>query len=89
MRSTRFAQTCLAAGLALGVIQTTLAQTEFPARLSGHVVLPAQTFISPPADAPVDLQVSGKFTNNSMRNETLGSFEGRSAGRPTGVKLPF
>ena len=89
MHSMRFAKTCLAAGLALGVIQTALAQTEFPARLSGHVVLPAQTFISPPADAPADLQVSGKFTNNAMRNETLGSFEGRSAGRPTGVKLPF
>lgn len=42
-----------------------------------------------PADAPADLRISGKFTNNLVRNETLGSFEGSCAGRPTGVRLPF
>ncbi|PPD13665.1 MAG: glycerophosphodiester phosphodiesterase [Methylobacterium sp.] len=63
--------------------------TEFAAQIAGHVVLPAETFIEPPADAPADLRVSGKFTSGPTRNEALGTAEGRSAGRPTGVKLPF
>lgn len=64
------------------------AQTEHPATLSGHVVIPAMTFVNAPADAPSVLQTSGKFTTNK-RVEELGSIEGLSAGRPTGVKLPF
>lgn len=62
---------------------------EFAARITGHVVLPAETFIEPPADAPTDLRISGKFANGPTRIEAVGSSEGRSAGRPTGVKLPF
>ena len=69
--------------------QFAFAQTEFPATLAGHAVLPAQTFIDPPADAPEDLKISGKFTDGLTRNEKMGTFEGRSAGRPTGVFLPF
>ena len=39
------------------------AQAEpYPATLAGHVIVPAQTFIQPPADAPADLKTSGKFT---------------------------
>lgn len=78
-----------------GVVFTTVlsgalpAQTEFAARLAGHAILPAETFLEMPADAPADLRISGKFTNNLVRNETVGSFEGSSAGRPTGVRLPF
>ncbi len=67
------------------------AQTVVPAysaTLAGHVVMPAQSFIAAPKDAPQDLQVSGKFTNGK-RTEALGSVEGLSAGRPTGVSLPF
>ena len=64
------------------------AQTEHPATLSGHVVIPALTFVNAPADAPSVLQTSGKFTTGK-RVEELGSIEGLSAGRPTGVKLPF
>ncbi|CAN1550471.1 Phytase-like domain containing protein [Rhabdaerophilaceae bacterium] len=65
------------------------AQSEFPATIAGHVVLPAETFIDAPADAPADLKISGKFANGPVRNEVIGSAEGRSAGRPTGVKVPF
>ncbi len=36
---------------------------EFQSRIAGHVVLPAETFIDAPADAPADLRVSGKFAN--------------------------
>ena len=76
-----------AAALILGTFQAH-AQTPFPATLAGHAVLPAQTFIAPPKDAPSDLQISGKFTTG-QRIEAVGSVEGRSAGRPTGVSLPF
>ena len=64
------------------------AQTPYPATLTGHAVLPAKTFIAAPKDAPADLQVSGKFTTG-QRVEAIGTVEGKSAGRPTGVSLPF
>ena len=64
------------------------AQTAFNATLAGHAVLPAQTLIAAPKNAPADLQVSGKFTTG-QRVEKIGSIEGLSAGRPTGVSLPF
>jgi hypothetical protein len=52
------------------------------------VVIPAATFIPAPADAPEDLKISGKFTTGK-RVDAAGTIEGRSRGRPTGVKLPF
>ncbi|MFC7421732.1 esterase-like activity of phytase family protein [Iodobacter arcticus] len=64
------------------------AQTEFPATLAGHIVMPAQSFIATPKNAPVDLKVSGKFTTGK-RVEALGSVPGMSFGRPTGASLPF
>lgn len=64
------------------------AQTAFNATLAGHAVLPASSFVAAPRNAPADLQVSGKFTTG-RRVDTIGSVEGLSAGRPTGVKLPF
>jgi hypothetical protein len=64
------------------------AQTVYPATLSGHAVLPAQTMIPAPKDAPADLQLSGKFTTG-QRVDKIASVEGLSAGRPTGVFLPF
>ncbi|GLS13809.1 esterase-like activity of phytase family protein [Hydrogenophaga electricum] len=64
------------------------AQTAYPATLAGHAILPAKTFIPAPKDAPADLKVSGKFTTG-QRVDAVGSVEGKSAGRPTGVSLPF
>jgi hypothetical protein len=72
---------------ATGALQAQ-AQNAFPATLAGHAVLPAMTLIPAPKDAPADLQVSGKFTTG-QRFEKIGSVEGQSAGRPTGVFLPF
>ena len=74
---------CAASALAQGV-----APQAFPATLAGHAVLPAQSFIAAPQDAPADLQTSGKFTT-PKRVDTLGTVPGQSAGRPTGVSLPF
>ena len=65
------------------------AQQEVPATLAGHIIIPAETYIPAPADAPADLQVSGKFADGPLRVEALGTVVGKSAGRPTGVKLPF
>ena len=64
------------------------AQNAYPATLAGHAVMPALSLISAPKNAPEDLQVSGKFTTG-QRVEKIGSVEGLSAGRPTGVFLPF
>lgn len=65
------------------------ADKEFAATLAGHAILPAESFVQVPDDAPEDLKVSGKFANGPLRIDAIGTSEGKSAGRPTGVKLPF
>ena len=65
-----------------------LAQQELPATLAGHAILPAESFVAAPADAPADLKISGKYTSGK-RVEALGTVMGKSAERDTGVKLPF
>src|SRR6188768_4561226 len=69
---------------------TALAQNEgeFPAKLAGHLVMPAATFIDAPADAPADLKTSGKYTTGK-RVDALGTVMGKSYERATGVSLPF
>lgn len=74
--------------LALVVSTTALAEGDFPATLAGHAVLPAQTFIDAPADAPADLKTPGKYTTG-RRVEALGSVMGKSYERPTVVSIPF
>ncbi|MES2415248.1 MAG: esterase-like activity of phytase family protein [Pseudomonadota bacterium] len=64
------------------------AQTAFPATLAGHAVMSARSFVAAPLDAPQDMKVSGKFTT-PQRVEKLGTVEGLSAGRPTGLSVPF
>ncbi|WP_112663001.1 esterase-like activity of phytase family protein [Microvirga flavescens] len=78
----------LALPLAVALASPALAQQQFPATLAGHAILPAQSFVEAPADAPADLKISGKFTTGK-RVDALGSIEGTSGDRPTGVKLPF
>jgi len=62
------------------------------AKLAGHAVLPAYSMALPPADAPRDALVSGKFTG-AARQDQPGSLPGSTgpapAGRPTGIALPF
>lgn len=91
MKKTPTSMSILPIGIGITLISfclSTLAQTEYPARLAGHALLPAATFISSPKNAPLDLQISGKFTTG-QRVEKIGSVEGMSAGRPTGIALPF
>ena len=66
----------------------TAAQDAFPARLAGHAVIPAASFVDPPADAPADLTSWGKFASGK-RTESIGSVMGLSGGRPTGMGTPF
>ena len=74
--------------LLCAVSSSAFAQQTYPATLAGHAVLPALTFIDAPKDAPQDLQVSGKFTT-PRRVDAVGSVPGLSAGRNTGVSVPF
>lgn len=76
------------AALACAAWSPAHAQQAFPATLAGHAVMPAMTVIAAPADAPADLRHAGKFTT-AQRVEKLGSVAGLSAGRPTGIGLPF
>ncbi len=73
-----------------------LAQQQFPATLVGQAILPAATYLKPPADAPASMTVSGRFTHaDGRRRDQLGSIEGISflsdakAPRPTGINSPF
>ncbi len=62
----------------------------FTATLTGHAILPANTVIAAPRDAPEYLRTSGKFSTPDRRRATdLGSVPGKDGVRPTGLSLPF
>ncbi|WP_128255322.1 esterase-like activity of phytase family protein [Falsirhodobacter deserti] len=69
-----------------------LAEETLPAKLAGFAVIPANTMIAPPADAPRDAWISGKFTGDG-RNDTPMSVPGDTGpafgSHPTGLSLPF
>jgi hypothetical protein len=86
------------AGLVLTIGTTAAAQepVRFEATLAGHALLPAATAVDPPADAPTDLKVSGKFTApDGRRVDAIGAIAGTSflsakeAPRKTGYSLPM
>jgi len=65
-------------------------ETVYPAKLVGHAILPANTIIKAPENAPEHLQTSGKFTTpDRKRAAALGSVPGMDGVRPTGLSLPF
>jgi hypothetical protein len=69
-----------------------MAEDSFPATLAGHALIPAASFLAPPADAPKDAAISGKFTGAArvMEPETVMGDTGATHGkRPTGIMLPF
>ncbi|MBW8319520.1 MAG: esterase-like activity of phytase family protein [Rhizobium sp.] len=62
----------------------------FPAKLVSHAVLPANTIIAAPADAPAHLKSSGKFTTaDRKRTGALGTIPGKDGVRLTGLSMPF
>jgi hypothetical protein len=78
--------------LALALAAPAGAEPVFPATLKGMAVLPALSLIAPPADAPADAQIAGKFTGaaRNMQPETvMGDTGGAHGKRPTGIALPF
>ncbi|MFB2549556.1 esterase-like activity of phytase family protein [Ensifer soli] len=65
-------------------------ETEFPAKLVRHAILPANTIIAAPADAAEHLKTSGKFTTpDRTRAEGLGTVVGKDGVRETDLSLPF
>ena len=72
------------------------AQTKVPAVLEGHAILPAMTLIPAPADAPQELQISGRYAGpGGMRIDTpesvpaTSALSDKAAPRPTGLSLPL
>ena len=100
-RSDRWRTRSIIAGRAAVILVTVApalasAQTQFPAALAGHAILPAATFVAAPSDAPESLKVSGKYTTpDARRRDTPASVPGtsflsdRNAPRATGLSVPF
>jgi hypothetical protein len=85
-----------ASAIALILTGQVQAQTKFPAVLEGHAILPAMTLIPPPADAPQELQISGRFAGPpGQRIDTpesvpaMSALSDKTAPRPTGLSLPL
>ncbi len=76
--------------LTLGTLHSHAAEKEFPAKLVSQAVLPANTIIPAPADAPDFLKSAGKFTTaDRKRAEGIGTVPGKDGVRPTGLSMPF
>ena len=87
MRACLLAATAVAALMSLPALAD---ETEFTATLAGHAILPAATFIAPPADAPDSLRVSAKYTAPDRRRvDALGTVPGMDGVRSTGLSMPF
>ncbi|MCI0454022.1 MAG: esterase-like activity of phytase family protein, partial [Candidatus Dadabacteria bacterium] len=64
----------------------------FQAILTGYAVIPANSTVKLPDDAPEYLNVSGKYTHpDKKRRDKLGEISGRDRGRPrvTDINLPM
>ncbi|MBN9886163.1 esterase-like activity of phytase family protein [Salipiger abyssi] len=76
----------------VGAAAPALAEEVFPATLAGHAYLPALSLVEPPADAPRDAWVSGKFTGgarNDVPMSVMGNVGKGYGGHETGLALPF
>src|SRR6478735_8087860 len=81
---------------ALALATTAAAQTKFPAVLEGHAILPAMTLVPAPADAPQELQISGRFAGPPGQRidapesvPAMSALSDKAAPRPTGLNLPL
>ncbi|ETF04238.1 isocitrate dehydrogenase [Advenella kashmirensis W13003] len=83
----RFSALVIALGFAAasGFVQ---AQNKVPATLAGHAILPADSAIAAPDNAPADLKSAGKYTS-AKRVEDIATVMGKSNGRETGISLPI
>jgi hypothetical protein len=89
---------------ALGLAATLLAATmlappaaadqRFPATLAGHAFLPALSLVMPPADAPPEAMMSGRFAGpGNLRVDrpmsVMGTTGALHGNRATGISFPF
>ena len=72
------------------------AQTKYPATLEGHAILPAMTLVPAPADAPQELQISGRYAGPTGQRidtpesvPTFSALSDKAAPRPIGLSLPL
>jgi len=84
----------LSAVAAIGLVTPALADQRFESMLAGHAILPAFTMTLPPADAPRDALVSGKFAGpGNLRIDRPGAVMGDTGAmhgnRRTGIAFPF
>ncbi len=77
MRHLMFATLALALPTALSAEPVAVTAT-----LAGHVILPAQTFVNPPADAPVGLFMAGRFAANEREEQAYARVEQTGLARP-------
>ncbi|MFS2324245.1 esterase-like activity of phytase family protein [Brucella sp. H1_1004] len=76
----------------IAMTSSAMAEETFTAKLAGHAYLPARTLITPPADAPRDAWVSGKFTakaRNDKPMSVMGDVGKAYGSHTTGISLPF
>ncbi|MGE4325490.1 MAG: hypothetical protein AB7E21_05190, partial [Pseudodonghicola sp.] len=69
-----------------------LAEDTLPATLAGHAYIPALSLVTPPADAPRDAWLSGKFTGKGRNDQpmsVMGNVGKAYGGHDTGIALPF
>ena len=82
----------LASAALIALSTASHAEQVFPAKLAGHAYLPAMSMMQPPANAPRDAWVSGKFTG-PVRNEkpmsVMGDVGAAYGSHATGISLPF
>ncbi|MFO1107093.1 MAG: esterase-like activity of phytase family protein [Amaricoccus sp.] len=79
--------------LLAGLATAARAEETLPATLAGFAALPALTLALPPADAPRDALVSGKFAAGPTRVDApmsvIGDTGPAQGSRPTGIAFPF
>lgn len=76
----------------LAAASPALAEDVFPATLAGHAYVPAMTMTTPPADAPRDAWISGKFTGDTPNRQPMskpGDTGASYGNHSTGINLPF
>ena len=94
--SIRVARCAAFAAIVILGSSTAQAQQKFTAVLEGHVVLPAMTLVPPPADAPPELKISGRYAATPGKRVDVpdsvavnSALSDRAAPRPTSGKLPL
>jgi len=88
-----FRSTVLALAALLCTAAPAVANERLPATLAGHAYLPAFSLIAPPANAPQEVWISGRYAAGPARVDRPYSVPGttgaRHGNRQTGISLPF